>query len=416
MSSRGFGSSGFSNPGTSAGGINPAKVVILVASFVALLVVMFTAGSLLETNYAGNFQVKQASFTGDLTVRNNPGIYWQGFGDITTYPVTYTLYFGNKNDENNSHSSETNAANVRFTDAGTAKVSGFVQVRLPVAEDKRLALHRDYKNFENVANNMIRPLVNGALMSSAALLKAEESYSSRRSEFVQNAEDQVQEGLFQTVTEEHKVEDAEGNDFIERSVKVKYDSTGKPVVQKTSPLTSYGMEIVQFTITDIDFDQTVDALITKKKEAEQQKVVARANAERAKQDAITAEEQGKANVATAKAAKEVEKIEAVTAAQKEAEVAKWNKERDSRDAEAALIKAKAEAEGNKLKVSAGLTPLERANIQKETAIGVAHELSQITLPQLMVMGGEGKGGPLNPFDAVGLKAFHDIARDMSAEK
>jgi regulator of protease activity HflC (stomatin/prohibitin superfamily) len=396
--------------------MNPTKVVILVASFVGVLAVAIMAGSLFETNYAGNFQVKQASFSGDLSVRNNPGVYWQGFGDITTYPVTYTLYFRNESSESNSHSSETGPANVRFTDAGTAKVSGFVQVRLPASEVQRLALHRDYKNFENVANNMIRPLVNGALMTSAALLKAEESYSSRRSEFVSNSEDQVQLGLFQTVTEEHKVEDAEGNDFIERTVKVRFDASGNPVVQKVSPLTVYGMEIVQFTITDIDFDETVDKLITKKKEAEQQKVVARANAELAKQNAITAEEQGKASIATAKAAKEVEKIEAVTTAQKEAEVAKWEKERDSRVAEGALITAKAQAEGNKLKVSAGLTPLERATIQKETAIGVAHELSQITLPQLMVMGGEGKNSPLNPFDAVGLKAFQDIAKEMAADK
>lgn len=396
--------------------MNPAKVAILVGSIVAVVALSIMAGSLFETNNAGNFQVKQASFTGDLSVRSNPGVYWQGFGDITTYPVTYTLYFGNKSDDNNSHSSETNAANVRFTDAGTAKVSGFVQIRLPSTEEQRLALHKDYKNFENVANNMIRPLVDGALRSSAALLKAEESYSSRRSEFVTNSEDQVQLGLFQTVTEEHKVEDAEGNDFIERTVKVKMVND-KPVIQKVSPLSLYGLEIVQFTITDIDFDNTVDALITKKKEAEQQKVVARANAERAKQDAITAEEQGKANIATAKAVKEVEKIEAVTSAQKEAEVAKWNKQRDAEAAEAALISARAEAEGNKLKVAAGLTPLERANIQKETAIGVAHELSQITLPQLMVLGGDGKGGgPLNPFDAVGLKAFQDIAKSMSSDK
>jgi len=394
--------------------MNPTKVGILVASVVGLVVVLAGAGSLFETNYGGNYQVKQASVSGDLSVRGTPGMYWQGFGEITQYPVTYTLYFRNESDDNNSHSTETGPVEVRFTDAGTAKISGFVQVRLPVTEEQRLALHRDYKSFENVANNMIRPLVKGALMSSASILKAEESYSSRRSEFGTNSEDQIQLGLFQTTTEEQKVEDMEGNDFIERYVKVLRATDGKPVVQKVSPLTSYGFEVIQFVITEIDFDATVDALITKKKEAEQQKVVARANAERAKQDAITAEEQGKANIATAKAVKEVEKIEAVTAAQKEAEVAKWNKERDAQTALATLVTARAEAEGNKLKVAAGLTPLERATIEKETAIGVAAELAKVKFPELMVIGGGDKGGNgLNPFDAVGLKALRDLSREMS---
>lgn len=393
--------------------MNPTKVGILVASLVGVIVLLAGAGSLFETNYGGNYQVKQASVSGDLSVRSNPGMYWQGFGEITQYPVTYTLYFRNESDDNNSHSTETGPVEVRFTDAGTAKISGFVQVRLPVTDAQRLALHRDYKSFENVSNNMIRPLVKGALMSSASILKAEESYSSRRAEFGTNAEDQIQLGLFQTTTEERKVEDMEGNDFIERFVKVLRTADGQPVVQKVSPLTSYGFEVIQFTITEIDFDATVDALITKKKEAEQQKVVARANAERAKQDAITADEQGKANVATARAAKEVEKIEAVTAAQKEAEVAKWNKERDAQNAAAALVTARAEAEGNKLKVAAGLTPLERATIEKETAIGVAAELAKVKLPGLMVIGGDKNGNQLNPFDAVGLKAFHDLSKEMT---
>ena len=63
-------------------------------------------------------------------------------------------------------------------------------------------------------------------------------------------------------------------------------------------------------------------MIARKKDAEQNKVVAMANAVKAKQDAITAEEQGKARIAEAKAIAEVEKITAVVEAQKKAEVAK----------------------------------------------------------------------------------------------
>jgi len=70
----------------------------------------------------------------------------------------------------------------------------------------------------------------------------------------------------------------------------------------------------------------------------------------------------------------------------------------------------------RLLVKAGLTPLERATIDKETAIGVAAELAKVKFPGMMILGGSGKGGSsLNPFDAVGLKAFRDIAKDIAEE-
>ena len=247
-------------------------------------------------------------------------------------------------------------------------------------------------------------------------MRAEESYSSRRAEFTRMSEEQLRLGIFETVSDESKKDDAEGNTFVERSVKVKINSNGSPVIAKESPFGLYNIEIVQFTIAEIDFDETVDKLIGKKKEAEQQKVVARANAERAKQDAITAEEQGKAKVAVAKADKEVEKIEAVTAAQKEFEVAELNKKRDRENAEAELIKRRAEAEANKLLVQAGLTPKERAEYEMRTAIGIAEHLSKTQFPAIVVSGSGSNGGHVNPLDAMGLKAVYDLSKEMIPKK
>jgi hypothetical protein len=41
-----------------------------------------------------------------------------------------------------------------------------------------------------------------------------------------------------------------------------------------------------------------------------------------------------------------------------------------------------------LKVAAGLTPQERALIQKETAIGVSQNLANLKLPQVYIEGGK----------------------------
>jgi hypothetical protein len=126
-------------------------------------------------------------------------------------------------------------------------------------------------------------------------------------------------------------------------------------------------------------------------------------------------EQGKARVAKAKADEEVEKIKEVTQAEKKFEVAKFDRMRAQEEANAALIKGKAEAEKNKLLVKAGLTPLERATIEKETSIGVAKEMAKIKFPDMMIIGGDKNGNQLSPFDAVGLESFMNISKQLSKD-
>ena len=42
---------------------------------------------LVETNIAGNYQIKQAAVSGEMTVKATPGMYMQNFGKITTYRI-----------------------------------------------------------------------------------------------------------------------------------------------------------------------------------------------------------------------------------------------------------------------------------------------------------------------------------------
>ena len=62
------------------------------------------------------------------------------------------------------------------------------------------------------------------------------------------------------------------------------------------------------------------------------------------------------------------------------------------EAKALLIKEKAQADANRLKVNAGLTPQEKAQIEKETRIGVAHELSNMQVPANMIISGGNNSG------------------------
>ncbi|OQY40417.1 MAG: hypothetical protein B6229_01820 [Spirochaetaceae bacterium 4572_7] len=378
-------------------------VIIIVAGFFLL------SSSIVATNKAGYYQVKQAAVSGKMSVRTDPGMFPKMFGNITTYQISDMYYFSKYNEEGGS-GLEAAPIKVRFNDGGTAEISGSIKYRLSLIEDTQLKLHSDFKSYDAVKQDLVRQVVTESLMQTATLMKAEESYSSRRSEFTSLAEEQVKQGIFETESEEIKTTDADGNEFISRYVKLK-ELDGKIVVRKISPFVRYKIEVLQFVIKDLDFDQTIDALIAEKKEAEQQRVVSKANAERAKQDAITAEMQGKAKEAVAKATENVEKIKEVTRAQKLFEVAEFDLKRAEKEAEAVLVLARAEAEKNRLLVSAGLAPEIKAEIDKDTAIGVAAELAKVKFPEMMILGG-GSQSALNPFDAVGLESFLKIQQDF----
>lgn len=381
------------------------KEVMLVSGVIGAITIGICSAQLFETNTFGNYQVKQAAVSGDITVKNDAGLYWQGFGSITTYPVSEDVDF------------ETENLEVRFNDGSVAKVRGTVKFRLPSNPEKQKELHRDYATYENVERDLIIRNVGEALSNTATFMVAEDSYAAGRAVFSDLAMQQLKEGIFKTSTKTVDVIDTDGTKFKKKEIRIVYDAEGNPEIQKESTLKYYGIEVVQFVVNDFKYDEKIEDLIARKKDAEQNKVVAMANAEKAKQDAITAEEQGKARVAEAKAKAEVEKITAVVEAQKKAEVAKLEAEQAKYEAQKIAEKGKAEAEVAKQKVIAGLTPLEKATIEKETQIGVAAELAKVKFPETMVIsGGNGTSGGANPFDAVGLKALYDLSKQMSDDK
>lgn len=383
--------------------MNP-RLILTVVGFVVTIATLGMLGSLFETNDAGYVQVKQAAGSGTMSVRTEPGVYSQMFAGITTYQISDVYDFNGRDD----------AIHVQFNDGSNGIVGGQIKYRLPVEEEGMLRIHQDFKSYSAVKSDLVRQIVTSALRQTASMFPPEEVYSTRRSDFIQLVNEQIKFGIYATTFTEQLRRDEDGSNFMHRAVTVRRNEDGAPIIAEPSTFQRYKVELIQLVINDIQFDEKTNELISKRKEADQQKVVAKSNAERAKQDAITAEEQGKANVALAEAEALVEKKRAVIAAEKEKEVAEQNALKAIEEAKATIAKGEAEAEAARLKVSAGLTPLDKANIEKETAIGVAEKLAAVRFPQMMVIGGGANGaGPLNPFDAVGLKSFIDISQGIT---
>lgn len=359
---------------------------------------------IVETNNAGYIQVKQAMGSGELTVRTDPGMYLQNGGTITTYKVSDVYDF-------NDPSSQ---INVRFNDASAANISGQIKFRLPLTKEAILKIHTDFRSYEAVHNDLVRQVVAAALKQSATFFRAEDVYSTRRSDFIDLVNDQIKNGIYATVSgEETKRDDLDPTRVVQvKRVEVRNDVNGKPIVNEISAFSIYGIELIQIVINDIDFDEKTDALIGERKQLEQQRVVAVAGAETAKQNALTAIETGKANVAIAEAAALVEAKKATVEAEKNTKVAQQKALQAEEEKKATIARGEADAAATKLKVAAGLSPAEKAKFDMDTAIGVAQALAGVKFPGVMVIGGESNGGKVNPFDAIGIDALLNISKKM----
>ena len=391
------------------------KIFTIIATAIIGIVFICCAGMIFETNNFGNYQIKQAALSGRITAHNEAGLYYQGFGSITTYPVSEDVDF------------EDNNLEVRFNDGSIAKVKGTVKFKLPTNPEKQMELHRDYANYKNVERDLIVRNVAEALSNTATYMVAEDSYAAGRAVFSDLAMQQLKDGIFKTSTKTVDVVDTDGTKFKKKEIRVVYDEDGNPVIQKKSLLKHYGIEILQFVVNDFVYDEKINELIARKKDAEQNKVVAMANAEKAKQDAITAEEQGKARIAEAKANAEVVKAKEVTDAKKIAEIAQIKATQEKEVArlaaeqakfEAEKIKAQGEAEAYaaKKKVEAGLTPREKAEFDRDTKIGIAKALASVNFPDKMVVAGGANGGSVNPFEAIGLQSLFNLSEKMAESK
>jgi len=377
-----------------------------IAALVAFIIVWCLSSQIFENNSAGHIQVIQGSTSGKLSVRAEPGMYLQLFDNITTYQISDVYDFNSKEER----------LKVRFGDASTADISGQIKYRLPSSADSILRLHTDFRSAQAIHNDLIKQVVASVLKQSSTYFRAEEVYSTRRADFVDLVNDQIRNGIYATTYREEWVQDTEdeGNKrVLIKRVETQIDKEGKPIISEVSSFKNYGIDLVQLVINDIDFDDATEKLIASRKDSEQKRVVARAEAETAKQNAITAAEQGKAEVAKAEAEALVLAKKEVVEAEKNTKVAAQKALQAEEEKKAIIARGEADAAATKLKVAAGLSPLEKAEIEKDTAIGVAEKLSQVKFPHVMVIGGENaSGGKVNPFDAIGLESLMKINRDF----
>lgn len=381
------------------------KKIFAIAFAILALILVIMMGSILETNTAGYFQVKQAAITGNMSVRLNAGTYWQWFGTISTYKNVATVGIGEHHVGDGS--ADIDAVDVIFNDGSKAKISGLIRVKLPQTEEGAIHLKNEYAGgFEHFIQSGVVPIVNNAIKLSANLRSAQDAYTTLAL-FQQAVEDQLRNGIYVTKSDKIVITRSTGDTEEQRITAIVYGKDGQPL-RMENRLQQLGCEVLECVIDVPQFDQKVEEMIAKRKDEAMKTELAKQEAIRAQQDALTAEQQGLANVAKAKYEKEVEKVKEVTTAQKEFEVAVLNAKKAEQEKLKKIEIAKGIAE--ELRIADGLSEKEKYQIDAKVKrdVGVAEHLSKWVGPRIIMTGNDNGKGSSGIENALMIKMMDEL--------
>ena len=308
------------------------KKLIILGAIVAVILIFIVASftQLVGKNEVQNFQIIQ-SLSGKIRVNSQGGYYSKFFATVWNYPKIRNVYFSRDKREG---SPIDESIEVRFKNKGIGYISTRVTYRLFTTNDTITKMHENCGGNIEIADSLVLSKikeiarVRGSEMTSSEIIERQESYiSALRKDILNNEE-----------------------------------------------LNKMGVCVEKIEVTSIDFDQDTIGLfkaqqkailLGKEAEANKIKYDMQLKETHAKYTQQIAEEKGKA---------EMEKMKAVTDAEREAELAKIDAERKVTVAE--LEKKEALVKQQKI--------LELAEIDKQTAIVNAarkEEVARIELEQ-----------------------------------
>lgn len=393
----------------------------LVAFLLIILLIVGIGG--FGMNNVSDWQVKQ-SVTGQVHIIDSPGWYLKMFASVWTYPRAYQAEYGSGDADLGDQT-----VRVTFNDGGTAQVSSMVRFSTPKTEETRLLAHREFGSITNMASAVRAHLVN-CKKAAAPLMSSSEHQSARKAEFTQIVDDMLRHGIYQMRQVETVLKDQTdetGDPITVLATEVIRDKNGIPKIAQVSPLKTYGIEVLQFSITATNYDEQTLAKFSAKKESFLRAEQSKAEREEEVQQRLMVIEKGKRELAEVEAAANKEKMTAIVNAERESKVAKIRAEQRVAVAEQSKIEAEtkasqkvtvaelelqearliaeaaseqaraistlAAAEEEKIQKAGAITEQERvlAQIAAQRDVDVAEKLALIRVPTTLLIGGGGKG-------------------------
>lgn len=384
------------------------KLSGLIVAGVLALVVLFGAGSVIETLDAEEVMVIQNAFTGDLALHTTPGPKLQMFGTITKYPRRSIHEFEKQ---------------MRFNDGGHATMKGSIQYEMPLDTENLTNIHLKFGSPQAVAAQLVETVVVKSIYMTGPLMSSKESYAEKRNQLIHYVEDQVSRGVYQTSQKDVRVKDPiTGVDKTATLVDIVLDENGTPKRQEAAVLQEFGIKSFNFSIAQLEYDNQVEAQIQSQQKITMEVQTAIADSKKAEQNAITVEQQGKAQAAKAKWDQEVIKAKFVTEAQQKLEVAILDAQAAAQNKRATILLGEGEAEKQRLIKQANNNLDQKLDAYKEVNFRYADAISKYTgnwVPTVVMAGAGGAGGQNGAaalIEMLSVKTAKDLALDMSIEK
>jgi regulator of protease activity HflC (stomatin/prohibitin superfamily) len=388
------------------------SIISIAIVAVIAIITLCSLGRIGEDVKNEQIVVNQMPFTGTMKYWTTPGFEWQWFGKTTVYYKTQQVWFGADNEEGKQMG---NPIKVTFNDASDGQIYGSLRVKLPTDPTYLSRIQTDYNGMDRLMQDLVRQQVTKVIYASGPLMSAFESYAEKKNDLIEYITDQLNNGVYKTTVK--TIETVDPITGEKKTIKIASlipdeNAPGGYKRSESSPFSYYGLEIGQVSVSRIGYSDKVVKQIEQQQEANMMVQTSKAKTLAAQQEAIRAEEAGKAAAMEAKWQQEKVKAVEVTKAEQEYEVARLAALKAKEEAKRIEAEGQAKAAANRALVNAGLTPLEKATIEKETKIGVAQALSKIQLPTYVVAGGSGGNGN-TAMDAMGLKMMTDLVNQMS---
>ena len=346
--------------------------------------------------------------TGHSDVVMNQGIKWRGFAKVGPWQKYIDVKVVEDGDEIKDIEGLMDPIPIRFIDQVTAEVKISGRFQLPTNEEDFITLAIKYRTMDNLVQNTLIPTIREQTNNTGYMFAAQDYISGEAQSFRQTLDEQLKDGAYAVIKIEHKdtvfadIQQTETSRAI-KEIRTRY--TVELVLENGLPkripheLTENNIIVSQVIVDDVIlepiFKQRLEAQRDEsaKRQIEQQKV----ETAKAAQTRIIAE--GERDKAAERVNQEKEQVKQLIAIETKLKQERTNKELAAIALETERLKAQqkkvsadAKAYENAKLVTAGLTPQERAEWEYKTAVGVAAELSKLTFPQTMIIGGEEQGG------------------------
>jgi hypothetical protein len=278
-----------------------------------------------------------------------------------------------------------NPIDLRFIDQVTGTMNVTTRFTIPVDENQFIEFAIKYRNITNLVHNTLIPTISEQAKNTGFMYAAQDYISGAGQGFKQTFEEQLENGAYVVVKQENR--DTIYEEIVQKGPRhIKEIQTSYSVQKVLDPVTHQpkvipneisvsGIKVSQVIVDNVIPDPEYQARLKEqksesaKRQLEQQKI---ATAKIAQQRVIAEGEQQKAEE---RVRQEVEQVKTLIPFETEREkekaklaAAEIAKQRETIEALTLVIREKAVADANKLKVAAGLTPQERAMWKKVKTI------------------------------------------------